>query len=131
MQSLINRVGNALYLLGVHMEEKVILVMYDSPEALASFYGAIKIGPFPCRLITRYNSDDFRYLLNDSRARTIIVHEDFAHEVDGWREKLRYLENTIVLGQKTKSYQTGFHDIVDRCSDQLDAFYTTYDDAAI
>jgi len=42
MQSLINRVGNALYLLGVHMEEKVILVMYDSPEALASFYGAIK-----------------------------------------------------------------------------------------
>jgi len=109
------------YLLGVHMEEKVILVMYDSPEALASFYGAIKIGAVPCRLITRIRAM-ISGTLNDSRARTIIVHEDFADEVDGWREKLRYLENTIVLGQKNKIYQTGFHDIVDRCSDQLDAF---------
>ena len=131
MQSLINRVGNALYLLGVHMEEKVILVMYDSPEAMASFYGAIKIGAVPVPVNYSYNSDDFRYLLNDSRARTLITDEDFADEIDGWREKLRYLENTIVLGQKTKSYQTGFHDIVDRCSDRLDAAYTTYDDAAI
>jgi benzoate-CoA ligase len=131
MQSLINRVGNALYLLGVHMEEKVVLVMYDSPEAIASFYGAIKIGAVPVPVNYQYSSDDFRYLLNDSRARTIITHEDFADEIDGWREKLRYLENTIVLGQKTKSYQTGFHDIVDRCSDQLDAAYTSYDDAAI
>jgi benzoate-CoA ligase len=131
MQSLINRVGNALYLLGVHMEEKVILVMYDSPEAMASFYGAIKIGAVPVPVNYSYTSDDFRYLLNDSRARTLITDEDFADEIDGWREKLRYLENTIVLGQKTKSYQTGFHDIVDRCSDQLEAAYTTYDDAAI
>ena len=44
MQSLINKVGNALKILGVHMEERVLLVMYDSPEAMASFYGAIKIG---------------------------------------------------------------------------------------
>jgi len=28
LQSLINKVGNALYVLGVHMEEKVMLAMY-------------------------------------------------------------------------------------------------------
>jgi long-subunit acyl-CoA synthetase (AMP-forming) len=49
MQSMINRVGNALYMLGVHMEEKVMLVMYDSPEAMASFYGAIKSARCRCR----------------------------------------------------------------------------------
>ena len=43
MQSMINRVGNALHLLGVHLEERVMLVMYDSPEAMASFYAAIKM----------------------------------------------------------------------------------------
>ncbi len=47
MQSLINRVGNALHILGVHMEERVALVMYDSSEAMASFFGAIKIGAVP------------------------------------------------------------------------------------
>ena len=131
MQSMINRVGNALYLLGVHMEEKVMLVMYDSPEAMVSFYGAIKIGAIPVPVNYMYSSDEFRYLLNDSRARTIIAHEDFVEEIDGWREKLRYLENTIILGKKTKSFQIGFHDIVDRCSDQLQVAYTTYEDAAI
>jgi len=44
---MINRVGNALHLLGVHMEERVMLVMYDSPEAMACFYAAIKIGAIP------------------------------------------------------------------------------------
>ena len=131
MQSLINRVGNALYILGVHIEEKVMLVMYDSPEAMACFYGAIKIGAVPVPVNYMYTSDDFRYLLNDSRARTVITHEDFAEEIDGWREELHFLENTIILGNKTKSYQIGFHDMVDRCSDQLQVGNTTYDDVAV
>ena len=131
MQSMINRVGNALHLLGVHLEERVMLVMYDSPEAMASFYAAIKIGAIPIPVNYMYTKDDFRFLLNNSRARTLIAHEDFVEEIDGWREKMRYLENTIILGNKTKSYQIGFHDIVDRCSDQLQVAFTTYDDAAI
>jgi benzoate-CoA ligase len=131
MQSLINRVGNALYVLGVHIEEKVMLVMYDSPEAMACFYGVIKIGAVPVPVNYMYTSDDFRYLLNDSRARTIIAHEDFAEQIDGWREELHFLENTIILGNKTKSYQIGFHDMVDRCSDELQVGNTTYDDVAV
>ena len=131
MQSMINRVGNALHLLGVHMEEKVMLVMYDSPEAMASFYAAIKIGAVPILVNYMYTKDDFCYLLNDSRARTLIAHEDFVEEIDGCREKMRYLENTIILGNKTKSYQICFHDIVDRCSDQLQVANTTDKDAEI
>ena len=131
MQSMINRVGNALHLLGVHMEERVMLVMYDSPEAMACFYAAIKIGAIPIPVNYMYTSDDFRFLLNNSRARTLICHEDFVEEIDAWREKFKYLENTIVLGKKTKSFQISFHDIVDRCSDQLQVSFTTYDDAAI
>ena len=131
MQSMINRVGNALYMLGVHMEEKVMLVMYDSPEAMASFYGAIKIGAVPVPVNYMYTGDDFRYLLNDSRARTLIAHEDFVEEIDEWRDKLRYLENTIIIGNRTKAYQIGFHDIVDRCSNKLDVAWTTYEDVGI
>jgi benzoate-CoA ligase family protein len=131
MQSMINRVGNALHILGVHMEERVMLVMYDSPESMASFYGAIKIGAIPVPVNYMYTKDDFRYLLNNCRAHTIIADEDFIEEIDGFREKLLYLENTIILGNKTKAYHIGFHDIIDRCSDELQVAYTTYEDAAI
>ena len=73
IQSCINRVGNALHALGVHQDERVMLVMKDTPEAVASFYGAIKIGAIPIFVNYMYTADDFRYLLNDSRASTLIA----------------------------------------------------------
>jgi acyl-coenzyme A synthetase/AMP-(fatty) acid ligase len=75
MQRLINKVGNALSILGVRMEERVMLVMNDSPEMIASFYGAIKIGAVPIAINYMYTADDYRFLLNNSRARTLILHE--------------------------------------------------------
>ncbi len=130
MQNLINKVGNALHILGVHMEERVLLVMYDSPEAMASFFGAIKIGAVPVPLNTMYTPDDYRYLLNNSRARTIIADGDFIEDIEGFKEKLLYLENTIIIGKKTKANHIGFYDIVDRCSEKLNVAYTTYEDSA-
>jgi benzoate-CoA ligase family protein len=130
MQRMINRVGNALKILGVHMEERVMLVMYDSPEAMACFYGAIKIGAIPMPINYMYTMDDYRYLLNNSRARTLIADSDFIETIEGFRDKFLYLENTIIVGEKTRAYHISFHDIVERCSDKLDVAYTTFEDAA-
>jgi len=130
IQSLINKVGNALKILGVHIEERVMLAMYDSPEAMASFFGAIKIGAIPTPVNYMYTMHDYRYLLNNSRARTLIADADFIEEIEGFKEKFLYLENTIIVGKKTRAYHIAFHDIVDRCSDKLDVAYTTVDDAA-
>jgi benzoate-CoA ligase len=130
IQKHINKVGNALHILGVHREERVMLVMYDTPEALFSFFATIKIGAVPIPINYMYTADDFRYLLNNSRARTVIAHEDFIDEIEGWKEKLLYLENVIVVGNKRRSYHISFEDIVDRCSDKLDVAYTTISDSA-
>jgi benzoate-CoA ligase family protein len=130
MQQMINKVGNALSILGVRMEQRVMIVMYDSPEALASFYGAIKIGAVPIPINYMYTADDYRLLLNNSRATTLIIDQDFVETAETWREKFLYLENTIVVGKKTRSYHISFRDIVDRASDELDVAYTTIDDAA-
>ncbi len=130
IQQWINKTGNALHILGVHREERVMLVMYDTPEALFSFFGAIKIGAVPIPINYMYTADDYRYLLNNSRARTVIAHEDFIDEIEGWKEKLLYLKNVIIIGNRKRSYHISFEDIVGRCSDQLDVAYTTISDAA-
>ncbi len=130
IQQLINKVGNALLILGTHMEDRIALVMNDSPEAIASFYGAIKIGAIPIPINYMYTADDYRLLLNNSRARTIILHEEYKDEVFGWKEKLLYLRNTIVVFEKQKNGYASFWDLVDRCSDELDVAYTTIDDQA-
>jgi benzoate-CoA ligase family protein len=130
IQRYINRVGNALHILGVRTEDRVTLVMNDSPEAMACFFGIIKIGAIPIPISYMYTMHDYRYLLNNSRARTLIAHEEFIEEIEGWREKYLYLENTIVVGNKSRAFHIPFHDIVNRCSDELDVAYTTIDDPA-
>lgn len=77
-----------------------------------------------------YTADDFRYLLNNSRARTIILHEDFKEEVQGWKEKYLYLRNTIVVFPQSRNGHISFWDLVNSCSDELDVAYTTVDDQA-
>jgi benzoate-CoA ligase family protein len=130
IQAYVNQVGNALHILGVHQDERVLLVMKDTPEAVASFYGAIKIGAIPIFVNTMYTADDFRYLLNDSRARTLIVDEEFIETAEAWREKRHFLKTTIIVGKPRDASHISFHDIVSRCSEKLEAAYTTIDDAA-
>ncbi len=130
MQHLINKVGNALLILGVHMEDRIMLVMKDSPEAMASFYGALKIGAVPIVVNNTYTADEFRLLLNNSRARVAIIHEEFKAEFEGWKDKLLYLRNTIVVYPKQKNGHISFWEFVNHCSDELNVAYTTMEDEA-
>src|SRR3979411_1748225 len=69
----VNQVGNGLRTLGVRIEERVFLLLLDSPEFAASFFGAIKIGAVPVPVNTLLKPDDYEFLLNNSRARIAIV----------------------------------------------------------
>src|SRR2546430_4279798 len=70
-----SRVGNALLQLGVRPEERVMLLLLDGPAFVYSFLGAIKIGAVPIPTNTLLKPQDYRYMLNDSRARLAIVSE--------------------------------------------------------
>ena len=69
----VNQVGNALKKLGVRPEERVFLLLLDTPEFAASFFGAIKIGAVPVPVNTLLKPADYEFLLNNSRARVVIV----------------------------------------------------------
>jgi benzoate-CoA ligase len=69
----VNRVGNALLRLGVRPEERVLLVAFDSPEFVYSFWGAVKIGAVPVPVNTFLRADEYAYLLDNSQASVLIV----------------------------------------------------------
>jgi benzoate-CoA ligase family protein len=92
-----NRAGNALLELGVRPEERVLLILLDTPDFLYSFFGAIKIGAVPVPVNTLARPQDYEYMLNDSRARIAVVSEPLLphlEAIDG--EKLRYLRQIVV-----------------------------------
>lgn len=98
-QALVNRTGNVLRELGVETENRVGLLMLDTPEYLAAFMGAVKIGAVPICLNTLLGPGAHEYMLNDSRAKAVIAHEEMLGNLLSVRSNLRYLRHVVVLGR--------------------------------
>lgn len=95
-----NRTGNALRQLGVRQEERVVLMLLDTPEFLSSFFGIIKIGAVAVPTNTFLKPREYEHLLNDTRARVVLVSEVLLPVLEQIpRERLRYLREIVVVGE--------------------------------
>src|ERR1051326_1369150 len=92
-----NRVGNGLLTLGVDMEQRVALMILDSPEFAASFFGAIKMGAVPIPINTMLRPADYIYILNDSRARVLIIHANLWQMLQETLSQLKYLRHIVII----------------------------------
>ncbi len=127
-----NRVGNALRNLGVRREERVFLLLLDSPEFLYCFFGAIKIGAVAVPVNTQAKPHDYEYILNDSHARVAIVNETLLPQLQSIpTENLRYLREIILVGDSSHATQhPRFRDLLEAASPDLAAEHTNKDDPA-
>jgi len=99
----VNRAGNALRRLGVRSEERVLLAVFDSPEFVYSFWGAIKIGAVPVPVNTFLQADEYAYLLNDSRASVLVASAEIWPSVAS--ATTRWLRHKLVAGKSISSGQ--------------------------
>ena len=132
---LANRVGNGLLGLGLDMEQRVALLMLDSPQLAAAFFGAIKIGAVPVPLNTLLRPNDYLYMLNDSRARVLLVHAALWKQVAHLLPELKYLRHIVVVGlQESGEWESAtMHDFerwVEGAPAALEAASTSKDDSA-
>lgn len=129
----INQFGNALLDIGVEPENRILLVTYDSPEFITTFFGAIKIGAIPIPVNTMMKPHDYEYFLNHSRAKVLVVHEDIWEHLKDHQDRYLFLKHVIVIsegGNKSTEY-IDFHHFVNSASDQLtEEYYTTAEDIA-
>jgi len=127
----VNRFGNALRQLGTRIEERVLLLLLDSPEFAFSFFGAIKIGAVPVPVNTLLRAADHQYILNNSRARVVVVSESLYPQIEAIpREQLRYMQHVIVVDATPATGTLCFGDVIEQNSPQLEAEPTSRDDAA-
>ena len=127
----VNRFGNALRQLGVRIEERVFLLLLDSPEFAVSFFGAIKIGAVPVPVNTLLKPADYQYILNNSRARVAVVSQSLYPQIKAIpKEQLRYLEHIIIVGANAPEDTLSFDDLIEQNSPDLEAEPTSKDDAA-
>ena len=123
-----NRVGNALRELGVRMEERVMLLLPDSPELVCCFFGAIKIGAVPIPANTLLRPPTYGCLLNDSRARVLVISEALLDLIEPIQDQLRYLRQILVVGQ-ARPGQLSYGEVVGASSPELAPEMMSKDDA--
>lgn len=93
----VNRTGNALKSLGIEMENRVMVVALDCPELVYTFFGAMKIGAVPCNVNTMLMPKDYLYMLNDSRAKALVVSKELLPGILEVKNDLLYLKHIIVI----------------------------------
>jgi benzoate-CoA ligase len=125
----VNRLGNALMELGVRMEERVAILLPDTPEWAFAFFAAMKIGAVAVPLNTMLMSKDYEYLLNDCRARVLIVDSSLLGRIADVRDNLKYLEHVLVTGDEVEGYPR-LQKVMQGCAASLEAVETSKDDAA-
>jgi benzoate-CoA ligase family protein len=67
---------------GVQREQRVVLVMDDSPRFHAAFLGTIRAGAVPVPVNFLARSDDFRYFMEDAYAVVAVVDAPFLDAVE-------------------------------------------------
>jgi benzoate-CoA ligase family protein len=127
----VNQVGNGLRKLGVRIEERVLLLLLDTPEFAASFFGAIKIGAVPVPVNTLLKPTEYECLLNNCRARVAIVDDSLFSSIQAIPlNRLRYLETIVLVGGPSRSSSFSFTDLTQNSSPALEPQLTSKDDAA-
>ncbi len=126
----VNKTGNMLTELGVLREQRVLVLLPDSPEYIFSLLGAMKIGAVPVPLNTMLKPKDYLYFLNDSRAVVLIVGSDFIPMIEEIIDEARYLKQVVVVGENCNSKFLNYHQEISKASPELEAADTTKDDPA-
>jgi benzoate-CoA ligase family protein len=75
------RMGRALRSLGVTREQRVLLVLDDTPAFPVAFFGAIRIGAVPAPINPLLRDNDYRHVVVDTDASVVIAEGKYVEKL--------------------------------------------------
>jgi len=124
---LANQAGNALRALGVDRENRVLLLLRDSPEFIACYLGAMKIGAIPFALNTFAHPSEYEFYVRHSRAKVVVGEAEFLEPIETMLKRYS-LRGVISVRGESYSGAHDFQKIISAQSGELDPAPTHRDD---
>jgi benzoate-CoA ligase family protein len=93
-------VGNTAALLskhGLERENRIAILLPDSPNFVFAFWGAIWMGAIPVPINTACNIEDIQYILQDCRAKILITNREWQAQLS--LEDSEFLRQVIVTDE--------------------------------
>ncbi|MFZ5509401.1 MAG: benzoate-CoA ligase family protein [Pseudomonadota bacterium] len=123
------RFANAIESLGIEMEDRVLLALHDTVDFPTAFLGAIKAGAVPVPVNTLLTGDDFAYMLDDSRARLLVVSQALLPVFAPILAGRPHLRRVIVSGDEGQGHPL-LSELLAQASAEHRSAPTTRDDVA-
>ncbi|HJU30560.1 MAG TPA: benzoate-CoA ligase family protein [Hyphomicrobiaceae bacterium] len=102
------RMANLLGTYGVPAEARIALLLLDTVDFPVAFWGAIRAGVVPVCLNTLLTSEQYAYILGDSRARALFVSAPLLPAVQPILGQLSHLKHIFVSGGAAPAYALSF-----------------------
>jgi len=132
MVDLTNRVGNVLKSLDVEPENRVLIVLKDSPEFMANFYGIVKIGSVATYAYTFLKPKDYAAELNLIRPKVVIADELAIHALREASAQVRSPDYFLVIGRSDlQENEFDFENLTSAASGVLEPEPTSKDHIAL
>jgi acyl-CoA synthetase (AMP-forming)/AMP-acid ligase II len=118
MNSRINKLANSLVSLGLQKGDKIAVLLENCIEICELFLATAKTGiiivPINFRLVSR----EVEYIVNNSDAKAMVVHDQFAGAVEPIRSKLKNIaaQNYVIVGKPQDGYRS-YEEFIDASPD--------------
>jgi len=90
-----NSIANGLRKLGVNKGDRVCILMDNSPEFYYAYFGIIKLGAIAGPVNCWWQSEEIKYLLNDSGAVAIFFDTAYKNHIDSIKDDTPALKHII------------------------------------
>jgi benzoate-CoA ligase family protein len=131
--ALTNRIGNVLKDLNVGLEDRVLLVLQDSPEWVASWFAIMKIGGVATHAYTYLQPSDYEYFLNYVRPRVVIADATTIQRLREGARNSRFPKAVLIAGENLPELRKGEYSLnalIQSASSKLEAEPTSRNDLA-
>ncbi len=124
------QVGHGLKALGIAPGSRIMMLLLDTPQFPATFFGAMRAGYIPIPTNTILPPSDYEYFLRDSQAKAVVVSSELYPKIEVVRDNCPELEHIIVVNGADVPHVHDWHTWLKAMATELDPVPTDKDDQA-
>jgi len=125
-----DRLAYGLEKLGIVQGDHVAVLHPNSPQTLLSYYSIIKAGGIVVPINTIYTPREIRFILNNSEAKTLVLHEHFLPVLEEIKGEIPLVKN-IIVRKGHETVETAIEEMVGSPLSTIKAMDFNPDDPAI
>ncbi|KAB2915746.1 MAG: benzoate-CoA ligase family protein [Hyphomicrobiaceae bacterium] len=130
LQARCNQMANLLETYALPRESRIALMLLDTVDFPVAFWGAIKAGVVPVALNTLLTTEQYAYILADSRAKALFISAPLLPVVQPILGQLPFLTHVFVSGGEPPPFALSFRSELGFQSEDCKAAETCCDETA-